>query len=121
MVNPRFFAYRRLNIALWPSSAVAIVGQLQLLESKTGDGVIAARQGHHGYNNHMGAYTIPRSKSQKRSKTVNRGRHEANCKVCPHPKREDIEREWVAWGNTARISGGSTPTTKATALATPLK
>ena len=37
-------------------------------------------------------------------RTVNHGRHEAQCGVCRHPQREDIEREWVDWGNTSRIS-----------------
>jgi len=29
----------------------------------------------------------------KADKTVNRGRHEAHCKICAHPQREEIERE----------------------------
>ncbi len=37
-------------------------------------------------------------------KLVNRGRHEAGCKVCGDPKREDIERKWVDWGSTAAIA-----------------
>ena len=28
----------------------------------------------------------------------------AQAGVCRHPQREDIEREWVDWGNTSRIS-----------------
>ncbi len=37
-------------------------------------------------------------------KMVNRGRHEAACKICQHPKREEIDRAWVDWGNTTRLS-----------------
>jgi hypothetical protein len=37
-------------------------------------------------------------------KPVNRGRHESGCKLCRHPNREDIEREWVDWGNTVQIA-----------------
>ncbi len=37
-------------------------------------------------------------------KPINRGRHEAGCKVCRHAQREDIEREWVDWGSTAEIA-----------------
>jgi len=35
---------------------------------------------------------------------VNPGRHEAQCLVCQHPQREDIEREWIDWGNTSRLA-----------------
>jgi len=35
---------------------------------------------------------------------VNTGRHECHCTVCLHPRRVEIEREWVAWGNTSRIA-----------------
>ena len=35
---------------------------------------------------------------------VNRGRHEYRCTVCLHPRRVEIEQEWVAWGNTGRIA-----------------
>ena len=42
-------------------------------------------------------------------KPVNRGRHEYWCKVCKHPKREDIEREWIDWGSTAEIGAGRLP------------
>jgi hypothetical protein len=34
---------------------------------------------------------------------VNAGRHEYHCTVCSHPRRVEIEPEWVAWGNTSRI------------------
>ena len=35
---------------------------------------------------------------------VNHGRHEYHCTVCLHPRRIEIEQEWVGWGNTSRIS-----------------
>jgi hypothetical protein len=33
-----------------------------------------------------------------------RHRHERDCKVCHHPHREQIERDWVGWGDTTRIA-----------------
>lgn len=48
---------------------------------------------------------MTRGKEDKKSERhVNRGRHQAGCKVCSHPQREQIEREWVDWGNTSRIA-----------------
>lgn len=34
----------------------------------------------------------------------NQGRHGAGCKVCAHPDRDEIERDWTSWGNTNRIA-----------------
>ena len=31
-------------------------------------------------------------------------RHEAGCKICRHPEREEIEAEWISWGNTTRLA-----------------
>lgn len=31
-------------------------------------------------------------------------RHEAGCKVCAHPEREQIEAEWCAWANTSWLA-----------------
>ena len=31
-------------------------------------------------------------------------RHEAGCKVCAHPDREQIESEWCAWANTSELA-----------------
>ena len=45
-----------------------------------------------------------RKAGHARKKPANRGRHESGCIVCRHPKREDIEREWVDWGSTAQIA-----------------
>ena len=30
-------------------------------------------------------------------------RHERDCKVCRHAKREQIKRDWIGWGDTTRI------------------
>jgi hypothetical protein len=35
---------------------------------------------------------------------TNRGRHEHGCRICSNPKREEIERDWLDWGNTTRIA-----------------
>ena len=43
-------------------------------------------------------------KTGKRQPLPLRGRHEANCRVCSHPQREEIETEWCAWGNTTRLA-----------------
>ena len=43
-------------------------------------------------------------KTTKSNKAVNRGRHEAGCKVCAHADREAIEYEWLNWGNTTRLA-----------------
>jgi len=37
-------------------------------------------------------------------KRPNSGRHRTVCKVCNHDKREDIEQDWIGWGNTMRIA-----------------
>ena len=39
-----------------------------------------------------------------KDKQVNQGRHEAGCKVCAHPEREQIEAEWCAWANTSELA-----------------
>jgi hypothetical protein len=40
----------------------------------------------------------------KKSGNVSLGRHEQHCTVCLHPKRLEIEQEWVGWGNASRIA-----------------
>ncbi len=37
-------------------------------------------------------------------KQTNLGRNEANCKLCNHPKRDQIEDEWSAWANTSELA-----------------
>jgi hypothetical protein len=36
--------------------------------------------------------------------TVSIGRHKYHCTVCAHPQRQEIEQEWIGWGNTSRIA-----------------
>jgi hypothetical protein len=40
-------------------------------------------------------------RSHKRSSEQ---RHERDCKVCRHAEREQIERDWIGWGDTTRIA-----------------
>ncbi len=35
---------------------------------------------------------------------VNQGRHEAQCLICAHAKREEIEQVFVGWGSTSKIA-----------------
>jgi hypothetical protein len=37
-------------------------------------------------------------------KLINIGRHSKRCKICLHPDREDIERDFVAWHSPAEIA-----------------
>ena len=43
--------------------------------------------------------------TKARESKPNPGRHRTICKVCNHDKREEIEQDWVSWGNTSRIAG----------------
>jgi hypothetical protein len=38
------------------------------------------------------------------SKHGKRGRHEAGCRFCTHPERQQIETEWCAWANTTKLA-----------------
>ena len=35
---------------------------------------------------------------------VNQGRHSEECKICAHPQREEIERDFVNWRSPASIT-----------------
>ena len=35
---------------------------------------------------------------------VNPGRHAHGCKICSHPRREEIEREFINWGSPTAIA-----------------
>jgi hypothetical protein len=35
---------------------------------------------------------------------TNLGRHQANCKVCKHPDRQEIEAEFLAWRSPTKIA-----------------
>jgi hypothetical protein len=37
-------------------------------------------------------------------KPVNQGRHEAQCTICSHAKREEIEQEFVGWKSPDKIA-----------------
>ena len=43
-------------------------------------------------------------KRKNSEKTVNLGRHEQNCKICKHPERENIERDFIAWRSPVTIA-----------------
>ena len=36
--------------------------------------------------------------------TINEGRHAAECKICAHPLKEEIEREFINWRSPASIA-----------------
>lgn len=44
--------------------------------------------------------------TDKRGNTTgpNRGRHEAGCKICVHPQRQEIERDFISWNSPAKIA-----------------
>jgi hypothetical protein len=50
----------------------------------------------------MEGETVKQSNSNE--KQTNPGRHRTICKVCNHDKREEIEQDWISWGNTTRIA-----------------
>jgi len=39
-----------------------------------------------------------------KDKRVRPGRHEAGCKLCAHPEREEIESQWCSWTNTSELA-----------------
>jgi hypothetical protein len=43
-------------------------------------------------------------KSANANKQSSQARHERDCKICHHPKREEIEREWTRWGDTTSLA-----------------
>src|SRR5271167_2211948 len=36
--------------------------------------------------------------------TVSKGRHEHQCRICSHPKRDEIEQSFVAWVSPAQVA-----------------
>ena len=40
----------------------------------------------------------------KEGGSVNLGRHQAQCTVCQHPQRQEIEEAWIGWGYTNHIA-----------------
>ena len=44
-------------------------------------------------------------KTQPRpGRTVSQGRHESQCCICSHPRREEIEQAFVNWASVAKIA-----------------
>lgn len=43
-------------------------------------------------------------KAQTAKKQTSQERHARDCKVCNHKQREEIEQEWIAWGDTTQIA-----------------
>jgi hypothetical protein len=43
-------------------------------------------------------------KAARANKQSSQARHERDCKICHHPKREEIEREWTRWGDTTTLA-----------------
>jgi Arc/MetJ-type ribon-helix-helix transcriptional regulator len=41
--------------------------------------------------------------TSNQNKPVNLGRHQSGCKICSHPRREEIEREFIAWKSPTAI------------------
>jgi hypothetical protein len=50
------------------------------------------------------AIQTTRRTSYDRQRTVNRGRHEKFCTMCKHPKREEMECDFVNWRSPAEIA-----------------
>jgi hypothetical protein len=44
------------------------------------------------------------NESRFRSKEVNLGRHAAECKICAHAQREEIERDFINWRSPEAIA-----------------
>jgi len=41
---------------------------------------------------------------RQEEQSVSLGRHQAQCSVCSHPQREEIEEEWIDWGCTRLLA-----------------
>lgn len=44
------------------------------------------------------------AKRKQPGEAVNLGRHETHCKICAHPERDAIERDFVNWGSPPKIA-----------------
>ena len=44
------------------------------------------------------------TKCHKPDAPVNKGRHEAQCSICKHSQRDEIEREFLSWASPTRIA-----------------
>src|ERR1700678_3498801 len=43
-------------------------------------------------------------KGEARTSAVSQGRHEYHCKICSHPKREEIEQAFLTWTSPVQIT-----------------
>jgi hypothetical protein len=41
---------------------------------------------------------------EAKTSAVSHGRHEFRCKICSHPKREEIEQEFLTWTSPILIA-----------------
>ena len=48
--------------------------------------------------------TDPPQQKNADAPQVNQNRHEAQCSICRHAQRAEIDREFVRWGNTTNIA-----------------
>jgi hypothetical protein len=42
--------------------------------------------------------------ARQKKAPVNLGRHEAECRICSHERREEIERDFISWRSPAAIA-----------------
>jgi len=56
-----------------------------------------------GSEQQIAATERPRKRGRGR-RVPNAGRHAANCGICRHPQREEIERDFIAWKSPAVIA-----------------
>lgn len=52
----------------------------------------------------MGKAKDSKAHGAKSLADAKQSRHERDCKVCRHPRREIIEQEWTSWGDTSEIA-----------------
>jgi hypothetical protein len=45
-----------------------------------------------------------KTKHQTSASTVNKGRHQHQCRICSHSKRDEIEQAFIAWVSPAQIA-----------------
>jgi hypothetical protein len=45
-----------------------------------------------------------KTKQRTSAPIVSKGRHEHQCRICSHPKRDEIEQAFVSWVSPAQIA-----------------
>lgn len=48
--------------------------------------------------------SVKKQASNAGENPVNRGRHEHQCRICSHPKRDEIEQAFISWVSPAQIA-----------------